>query len=110
MAGPLPSPARTAHNGGVRALVAVLVGLVLLAAGACPRAAVASTSQAQPGYSAADDHSAGVAAFELEKGAAPGLGGAPFFSLLCHPGRPGALCPVPGRAPGATRDRSPPVH
>jgi hypothetical protein len=93
----------------VRALVTVLVGLVLLAAGVCPHAA-ASTLQAQPGYGAADDHSAGVAAFELEKGAAPGLGGAPFFSLPALPGRPGPLCPVPGRAPGATRDRSPPVH
>ena len=93
----------------MRALVAVLVGLVLLAAGVCPHAA-ASTPQAQPGYGAADDHSAGVAAFELEKGAAPGLAGAPFFSLPAHPGRPGALCPVPGRAPGATRDRSPPFH
>ena len=103
-------PVKTGLAAWPRMPLAVLVGLVVVAASLCPPASASPQHHGQVGYFDPDDRGADVAAFELDKGASPGLSGAPFFHLPCHLRAQVASGPAPSRAPLAARDRSPPVR
>jgi len=114
LGGPPGAPGTPASSAGLAACcrlpVAILVGLVALAADVCPPAHASPQHPGQLAYSALDDRSADVAAFELDKGAAPGPSGAPFFHLPCRLRAQVASGSAPSRAPLPTRDRSPPLR
>jgi hypothetical protein len=90
------------------ATVAVVVGLVILAVGPSVHASTPGPDW-HLGYSDAGDHQAHAAALELEAAPVPDPAHAPLLRLQLRPPLLGVPARTPGRAPVATRDRSPPT-